>query len=266
MMCNALNFNSEYFWLFISAGGIGFTAGSMLRAGGWFSRQFHRLRGGDGPRRKGRFPFIQVSLSLTVSVSAVFASLFFIRLSLIGWSVHHLYFFLTVIAASLLLRLFFSILIAPCIIVLVLYIIMAAGIDETWTGGAQDILLAEIKVLSLNDRAVSLEIHPEIRKEPEKSLFYTIDGEDAVYHLRVVEFLPWIFYPGCRHYVLLSEVTSSDYPPQAPPRFSLLEKGALMTGLIHHQEHTILQPDPELLQVYGIIFHSLTGEFEIVPR
>src|SRR6056297_1379892 len=103
MSCNSVDLQNVFFWLFLSAGGLGGSFGASIKAV-WFARK----GAGANDRRQGRVSrdrhrrgglLVKISLYLSASLAAVLGAIVFIDLPQVEWNRFLLIFFLLAIFA-----------------------------------------------------------------------------------------------------------------------------------------------------------------------
>src|SRR6056297_1915549 len=195
MSCNAVDLQNVFFWLFLSAGGIGGTCGSLLRAV-WGARKGVGAHGRRHPRGGGLI--VKISLYLSASLAAVLGAIVFLDLSQVVWNRFVLTFFLCAVAAWTVFYLGFRWLVVPVVLVAVLYIVVVSGLVRQWGCCLASEQLMQVKVIAQQEREgqswTELEIHTD---DSRRSEFTQIQGKGLAVTLKLMELQPWLFYPSC---------------------------------------------------------------------
>lgn len=191
MSCNAVDLQNVFFWLVLSAGGIGGTIGALLKTG-WASRVSI-----SGQSRSGGL-LVKISLYLSASLAAVLGAIVFLDLSQLDWNRFLLTFFLLSVLGWTVFYIGFRWLVIPVVLVTVLYVVMVSGLVREWGCCLFSEQLMQVKVIAQQERAgqswTELEIATADRRRNE---FLQIQGKDLSVTLRLMELRPWLFYPSC---------------------------------------------------------------------
>jgi hypothetical protein len=284
MYCNSLNLHSEYFWLFLSALWVGIALAAGLRY--IFSRlrlkTRLRLKKRDkgfpyGARTSLTSPLVRISLSLTLAFVAVLGGLFFIDLPGVSWSQQHLYFFLIAGGAGLLLRLFLRFLAVPVVVTALAYIFLVSTLCQDWIPAVPGRLLAEVKVLSVEEDALSLELKLPGKEGGRIQGVYRLEGKKFADPLPTLQFPAWSFYPGVNKFFLLEGFSgerenpsaegknSSPGTPQADSAWpsSPPARIAQRLCLVRYGYQELYQPELFPLRVYGLFYDGRSERFFI---
>src|SRR6056297_3280613 len=203
MSCNAVDLQNVFFWLVLSAGGIGGTIGAFLKAlwssckdAGVHSRKHDRNH--RGVHIRGRGLLVKISLYLSVSLAAVLGAIVFLDLSQVVRNRFVLTFFLLAVAAWTVFYIGFRWLVVPVVLVAVLYIVVVSGLVRQWGCCLSSEQLMQVKVIAQQEQPeqswTELEIHSA---DSGQSEFKQIQGKGLVVTLKLMELQPWLFYPSC---------------------------------------------------------------------
>ncbi len=269
MNCNALNLQSEYFWLFLSAVGVGLTLGTLIRAS--ISRVV-RLRAGDhravheindrsAPRRwKTVQTSVQISLYLSLAFGAVLGAVLSLNLPLIEWTATHLIYFLAVIGTAGVIRLFLQYLWLPAVLAALVMIVLMSVLSGAWNCVPQNDPLMQVRLLSRKDEIYSLELSVPGENDV---LFEKTGGPELYYRIELLEFPPWAFYPCCPVLYRFDTVYGTAEPPVSDT--SAVLKGVRMLWSADYMLRTVQQSGIALLQTYGIFYDADGNVLEIRP-
>jgi len=255
MNCNALNVHSEYFWLFLSAVGIGLTLGTLIRA--YISRVVrrraaHKTRGRSALRRwRTVQTSVQISLYLSLAFGAVFGAVLYLDLTLIAWNSTHLIYFLAVIGTAGVIRLFLQYLWLPAVLAAVVMIVLMSVLSGAWNCVPEEDPLIQVRLLSRKDGINSLELSVPGENDV---YFVKTGGTELYYRIEILEFPPWAFYPRCPVLYRFDTVYGATEPPVSDT--SAVLKGVRMLWSAEYTLRTVQQSDIALLQTYGIFFDA----------
>src|SRR6056297_1849827 len=171
MSCNAVDLQNVFFWLVLSAGGVGATIGALLKAA-WPDRDHS-----NGQRRGGGLT-VKISLYLSASLAAVLGAIVFLDLPQIEWNRFLLIFFLLAIVAWTVFYIGFRWLVVPLVLVAVLYIVVVSGLVRQWSCCLASEQLMQVKVIAQQEQSgqswTELEIHTD---DSRRSEFKQIQGK-----------------------------------------------------------------------------------------
>lgn len=274
MNCNALNVHSEYFWLFLSAVGVGLTLGTLIRAyiGRMAERRTGERRAGEhraahktagyGPPRRWKViqTSVQVSLYLSLAFGAVLGAVLFMNLTMVEWTSTHPIYFLAVAGMTGIFRLFLQYLWLPAVLAVVSMIVLMSVLSGTWNCIPQEDPLLQVRILSRKNGINSL----ELGVPGENDVFFEkTEGTELYYRIELLEFPPWAFYPCCRVLYRFDTVYGSTEP--AVPGISPVVKGIRALWSADYTLRTVQQSGITLLQPYGIYFDADGNELEFRP-
>ena len=268
MSCNAVDLQNVFFWLFLSAGGIGGTIGAFLKAlwssckdAGVHSRKHDRNH--RGVHIRGRGLLVKISLYLSVSLAAVLGAIVFLDLSQVVWNRFVLTFFLLAVAGWTVFYLGFRWLVVPVVLVAVLYIVVVSGLVRQWGCCLASEQLMQVKVIAQQERAgqswTELEIHTD---DSRRSEFKQIQGKGLAVSLKLMELQPWLFYPSCEFLFQVEKVEGlsgqDTSTAEASSRVGAVSDttGAfalLRVGAAELREITVVQRELEVLGTYELV-------------
>lgn len=287
MYCNSLNLHSEYFWLFLSALGMGFALAAVVGSLLVRLRGLQRFLGADssGSRKPpgGRHsPLVRIALSLTLAFASVLGALIFVDLSGVEWVIFHFYFFLTVTGVAGVLRLFLRYLAVPFAVVVLAYVFFVSALCREWIPAIPGQVLAEIKVLSVKEHPAGVEVSipkqniDRVQESDQVRGSYYLDGKNLTGRLRVIRFPRWTFYPGVEKLFILEELDGEPTETEAaggdPGKpadreasgfLSLLSGFTERIGFISYERQEFRRTGVMPLQVYGLFYDGNKGDFSI---
>lgn len=266
MFYNAVDWSSEYAWLFLAAIGLGAALGSLLL------QLYSSVRGAETPQaasalvRAARNPLLQISLMLSFSLAAILAAMSRIEIAAIDWNSVHAIFFAAAAGFFLILRLLFRYLAAPLVLLLIVFIVVLSFVEDSWIACPEEGGLMEMQVLSQGNGRTALELKPFSDTGSRELSFEEIPGEDVLFSLRSLELPRWWFFSSCKRFARLISV---DSPQASPPDFPPL-KGTLgcleAIGLVRCKEHVLTQRGLSPLQSYLIRYDERIGDFTVSPK
>jgi len=262
MSCNAVDLQNVFFWLFLSAGGIGGTCGSLLKAV-WGARKGVGAHGRRHPRGGGLI--VKISLYLSASLAAVLGAIVFLDLPQVEWNRFLLIFFLLAIVAWTVFYIGFRWLVVPLVLVAVLYIVVVSGLVRQWSCCLASEQLMQVKVIAQQEQSgqswTEMEIHSA---DSDRSEFMQIQGKDLAVTLRLLELQPWLFYPSCEFLFQVAKVEGLTEQGTDPTDDSFgigtgavtdttLASVLLTVGAAELREITVVQRELDVLGSYELI-------------
>ena len=293
MSCNAVDLQNIYFWLILSAGGVGGAIGALLTAL-WRSLKrssFERRSriGGSGPPEprarllRSRAPrsslLVKVSLLLSAAALAILGGIIFLDLPQIEWTRSIFYFSLWAVLGWTLVYVGFRWLIIPLILVAVLYIVLVSGVVRQWGCCQPNDQLLRMKVIAqqstvpeTGEAAESAMItRVEIHGPDEGSTgFQEFEGDAVKVVLSSVRFKPWVFYPRCaflfRVHTITGLTSGSAKAEVGPGAADIDESGMplsvlLQFGIVEMEPIEIVQTDLQVLSSYVLAIEQNSPQF-----
>ena len=250
MSCNAVDLQNVFFWLVLSAGGIGGAVGSWLKAV-WAARDH------DGGHSRSSGLLVKISLYLSASLAAVLGAIMFLDLPQIEWNRFLLTFFLLAVVAWTVFYIGFRWLVVPVVLVVVLYIVVVSGLVRQWGCCLPFEQLMQVKVIAQKQRAgqswTELEIHTA---GSGRSEFKQIQGKGLAVTLKLKELQPWVFYPSCDFLFQVEKVEGLSVQDTVPADLSSLVGARAVSdtaGAAELREITVVQRELDVLGTYELV-------------
>jgi len=245
MMYNSVDLHSEFFWLFIAATGTGLAFGTLVRA--LFSR---RGGGRTGERWRVAQSSVQVSLYLSLAAGGVLGGLLSTDAAEVPWAALHLNYFLAVVTAFLVLRVFLRYLWLPAVLLSLIMVIAVSILTAEWDCLEDGQELMQVRLLSAADNIKRLEI--DLRGESDV-FFRRIEGAPPVYRFEVLSLPEWSFHPRCGRLFRFDEVYAAGDAP-VPSESSLVVKFFRTAGIAEYDVRVIEQRNMKVLQPYRFFY------------
>ncbi|MDZ7795069.1 MAG: hypothetical protein U5P10_15660 [Spirochaetia bacterium] len=236
-----------FFWLVLSAGGIGGTIGALLKA----------VK--TSRKSPGNKLLVKISLYLSASLAAVIGAIVFLDFSQVEWNRFLLTFFLCAVAGWTVFYIGFRWLVVPVVLVAVLYIVVVSGLVRQWGCCLASEQLMQVKVIAQQEQAgqswTELEIYTA---DGRRSEFTQIQGKGLAVTLRLMELQPWMFYPSCEFLFQVEKMEGLTEQDTDQTDISLGEEvgavAALLTvGAAELREITVVQRELDVLGTYELV-------------
>lgn len=258
MSCNAVDLQNLFFWLILSAGGIGCAIGASLKAV-WAARVH------EGGRSRSGGLLVKISLYLSASLAAVLGAIFFLDLPHLEWNRFVLVFFLGAVAGWTVFYIGFRWLVVPLLLGAVLYIVVVSGLVRQWDCCLSSEQLMQVKVIAQQEQPGRSWTELEIRTaDSDQSEFKQIQGKGLSVTLKLLDLQPWLFYPSCEFLFQVEKVEGPAEQDSDPGDVSsgvgagevsdAVGASVLLTvGAAELRDITVTQHELEVLATYVLV-------------